>query len=366
MRILWNSHRDIRHARAGGAERTSHEIGKRLVSRGHSVTLVSAVSAGNPSRERIDGVSIRRFPGYISVHLATPFLVSGSSAPDVVVDDLAHVVPWGSPFFGRAPGTVFFQHLHARTLPGQVRPALARLLSKLERNYPIVYRRWPFVTYSEQSKRDLSSMGVESSRVTVIPPGVDLDLFTPRQKSDVPTLIHFAGLRAYKRADHALVVLRSLSRRGMNARLIIVGTGPDLGRIAALAREWGLADRTEFVGRVGHENLEFLAGRVGQAWVSLNCSTAEGWGIANIEAAAAGTPTVGYDVPGVAESVKQGESGILVPDGDLTALERATRDILGSPVSWTRACRQWAERFSWEKAAHSWESHLRQVSSSPH
>jgi glycosyltransferase involved in cell wall biosynthesis len=93
-------------------------------------------------------------------------------------------------------------------------------------------------------------------------------------------------------------------------------------------------------------------------------SSKEGWGISNLEAAACGTPSVASDVPGLRESVLDGETGLLVPHGDVEALtealerlirDEATRERLG------RRSRAFAERFSWDAAADGVESVLRDV-----
>jgi glycosyltransferase involved in cell wall biosynthesis len=84
-----------------------------------------------------------------------------------------------------------------------------------------------------------------------------------------------------------------------------------------------------------------------------------------MEAAAAGTPTAAYDVPGVSEAVVHGETGLLVPDGDTAKLAEATRSLLATQAEWPARCRRWASRFSWDDTAGQWEAHLRRVASLP-
>ncbi len=67
-----------------------------------------------------------------------------------------------------------------------------------------------------------------------------------------------------------------------------------------------------------------------RAWALVFASPKEGWGITNLEAAACGTPVVASNSPGIRESVRDGETGFLVPHGDVPAMAAAMRRIAGS------------------------------------
>jgi glycosyltransferase involved in cell wall biosynthesis len=90
------------------------------------------------------------------------------------------------------------------------------------------------------------------------------------------------------------------------------------------------------------------------AWVGTQTSTIEGWGLGVIEAGACGTPTVASDSPGLRESVRDGQTGILVPHGDVGALTRAIERLFadaGLRQKMGAAAREWATQFSWEEMA---------------
>ena len=100
------------------------------------------------------------------------------------------------------------------------------------------------------------------------------------------------------------------------------------------------------------------------AWANVFPSPKEGWGITNLEAAACETPTIASDSPGLRESVLHGETGLLVPHGDVGALAaamarlaagRAEVDRLG------RGARAFASTFTWERATALTEEHLEEV-----
>lgn len=361
MRVLWNNHRDILNPTSGGDARTIHEVSRRLVKRGHEVTVLSARVGVLKSEDELDGVRIVRYRGNLLPHLVTSVVAGGTLSPDVIVDDLSHAVPWFSPWLTSIPGVAFFRHLHARTLNGQVSPTLAGFLSAVERRYPLVYSTWPFVTESSGSEDDLVSLGIPRSRCVRIPPGVDSQVFTPRQKSELPTMVYFGGFRDYKRPEHALLVLKGLLMRGHEVRLVMIGSGPSLPTVTEQIELLGLKHSVEIRGRVPYRE---LADVVARAWANVHCSMNEGWGLSVMEAASAGTPTAAYKVRGISDTVKDGETGLLVPDADVELLTDAAERLLASPHEWEARCRGWALKHTWDGASTLWENCLSHAAAS--
>ena len=98
-----------------------------------------------------------------------------------------------------------------------------------------------------------------------------------------------------------------------------------------------------------------------RAWALVFTSPKEGWGITNLEAAACGTPVIASDSPGLRESVRDGETGYLVPHGDVEALAAAMRTHrrCTRPRDDPRQGRpRVREGLTWERAASETEAHL--------
>ena len=355
LKILWMNHRCIKNPMTGGAERTIFEVGKRLAARGHEVELLTGGWQDAPRHEIIGGVRIHRYGNRVLPHLVQPFYLRYHRDADVVVDDMAHAAPWFSPWFTAKPGVVFFRHLHARTLGGQVSPQLAIMLSFLEKHYSFIYKSWPFVTESRGSEADLNLLGVGHDRIKRIPPGVDTQLFQPRKKTAEPSIIYFGGMRPYKRPEHALIALKILRKIGHNVHLTMVGNGPSLPILKNLSTEFSLERDVTFTGKVSDEKLSEL---VSSSWVNLHCALSEGWGYSILESAAAGTPTVAYRVQGVSETVRDGITGELVEDSDVYSLSRAVERAFTHGRQWSISARQHAELYSWETATDEWENIL--------
>jgi len=293
------------------------------------------------------------------VHLALPFVLMGEEF-DAAVCDLGHAVPWPSvPLLARRRCAVFFHHLHVRTLRGQVNPILAATLSAVERAYPVIYRNETFMTESRSSRDDLMRLGVDPRRIVLIPPGVDHGLFRPGPKTPFPSIVYFGGMRRYKRPRDALLAFALVKREIPEARLYVVGEGPELPGLRELTEGLGIGGSAEFTGRLEYGRLAEL---VSSAWLNVHTSAAEGWGLSVVEAAAAGTPTVAYDVPGVSDTVEEGRNGIRVRDGDARALAEAALRILRNPERWWRSSPEVAAKYSWDRTARMWEGVLRRIS----
>ena len=351
MRILWFNHRDIRHPLAGGAERTIHEVGKRLAANGYEFHLASVNPRQLPEEEIMDGIIIHRTKGNVRTHLNAPLLIK-KLKPDVVVDDMAHVVPWFSPFFTRTRVIAFFRHYHARSLPGQVSQPAASMLIWLERRYPQIYRNSTFVTETSTGESDLMHMGVPSGNIRKVPLGVDTQLFRPAKKTDKPSLVYFGGMREYKRPWLAIEVLKILLQSD-DVALTVIGDGKSLKKMKELSSNYGLDGCVKFTGRIPDSE---LADIVASSWVNLHFSTTEGFGYSILEAAAAGTPTVALDAPGVSEVVSK--YGLGRTAKDLNEFQAALNCIIVDIQTWSVKVNASTVNFSWDKTTGMWEKIL--------
>jgi glycosyltransferase involved in cell wall biosynthesis len=357
MNILWLAHRDPLNPNAGGNEAIIYEVSKFLIKRGNKVTIVTGGWDGSAKEDFIDGVHIIRFGKIFGPHLAAPFIILRNKY-DLVICDLGHVVPWFSPVLLRKRHIVSFVHLHKRSLRGQVGRTIAYTLTAIEKCYSVIYHNSRFLTISSTSYMDLVGLGVKRKNITIIKPGVDHDLFKPSEKTIYPSIVYFGGMRAYKRPDEAIFLTNRIRQDIKNVKLFMVGIGPELRNLKNLSEKLNLSDVIEFTGRLNKENLSSLVAR---SWLNVHTSITEGFGISIIEAASCGTPTVAYDVPGIADSVEDGGSGIKVSNGDREALADAVFSILRSPERWWASSKETAKKYSWDKTAELWEKLIQEI-----
>ena len=217
--------------------------------------------------------------------------------------------------------------------------------------------------------------GLAAERIEVIPNFVDLERFAPPGKrdhessglaalfaggndEDGPILFHVSNFRPIKRPLDLIEVLARV-RRSLPARAVLVGDGPERDAVARRAHELGVEGAVRLLGR--RDDFCVL---LRHADGFLLPSESEGFGVAALEAMAAGVPVFGYRVGGLPEVVTDG-AGTLVPRGDVDALaaavvaglrDRAIRDAMG------RAARAAAEdRFGTGAAVVRYETYFRHV-----
>ena len=210
----------------------------------------------------------------------------------------------------------------------------------------------------------LCTLAGPGARVEWIAHGVDLARFdgSGRAPDPEPVLITVGRLAPAKGFDDAIRALALLRSRGRQASLWLVGDGPERAALEALAREHGVADRTRFLGVLGHEELLPLYRR---AWLLVAPSRvlANGRrdGIPNVivEAMAMGLPCVGTRAGGIEEAIVPGETGALAEPGDPVSLAAAIESVLDDPAALARfgpaARRRALERFD---AARSFERYF--------
>jgi glycosyltransferase involved in cell wall biosynthesis len=359
LNILWVNHRDPKHPKAGGAEVRIHEIGKRLVQSGNSVRLVCERWAGSKSTEFLDGIEIKRVAGRLTIHLIFPFLLNRFDGYDVVIDDVAHGVPWWSSFFTNKSVVGQVHHVHQEVLSFELNPFSARLIALSEGTIKYSYKK--LVAVSESTKKALiQSFGIPKNIVKVIPNGVDADFYRPMLKSSLPTLLWVGRVKRYKRIDHVLSAFRIIRNHLPDAKLIIVGDGDYLESSKNTAKMLGLSG-VVFAGAVNEkQKVAFMA----SSWVTVSSSFVEGWGMTITENAACGTPAVAYDVAGLRDSIKDGVTGLLVENGNVEALAEAVMRVLrdeGLRRQLGENALKYAKQFSWDKTAEEFMKVLERV-----
>jgi glycosyltransferase involved in cell wall biosynthesis len=224
-----------------------------------------------------------------------------------------------------------------------------------------MYRNVSFEAISQSTADDLVSRGIRRELVKVNYPGIAFDEYTPdaSQRAAVPTFAYLGRLKKYKGVD---IVIRAFAQvRDTRAVLEIAGSGDYRPALEQLVASLDLTGRVRFLGFVDDAAKQALLRR---AWALTLASTKEGWGLTNLEAAASGTPVVASNSPGIRESVRDGETGYLVPHGDVQAFGAALDRLAHAPAlvaTLGAHARCFAETFTWDRCARFSEAHLQEA-----
>ena len=360
MNILLVNWQDRDNPQAGGAEIQLHELFGRVAALGHRVTLLCSGWPGCAPRAALDGIEVHR----VGTRYTFPFVARGyyervlrARAHDVLLEDINKVPLW-TPRWGARRVVALVPHLFGGTAFRELPAPVAALVWLAERPLPRAYRGVSFEAVSESTADDLAERGVPRGDIRVIYNGVDSGFYTPADGARAP-VPHFAYLGRLKRYKGVDLVIRAFARLGRpEAVLEIAGKGDHEPALRRLAASLDLGERVRFLGFISEDEKLALLRR---SWALALASPKEGWGITNLEAAACGTPVVASNSPGIRESVRDGETGLLVPHGDVAALAAAMERLAGDRAlveQFGRQGRAFAETFTWERAAEDTVAHL--------
>jgi len=355
MRILAFNWQDIKHPLGGGAEVHFHEIFSRIAELGHEVTLFCSSFPGATRRERIDGIEVIRKGGrntfnfWVALKYWTTFR---SQHFDVVIDDI-NKIPFFTPLFVRKPLVGIAHHLFGKTVFLETHFFAALYVYLSEKLIKCFYCRTPFLVVSESTRGEFRQLGFPDENLILVPNCIDSNVYrvTGVEKSRIPLVGYFGRLKKYKSIDHLLRAFQIVRKDFPEARLKIVGDGDDRIRLEKIVGELDLGGSVEFTGYVSVEKkIEYLQ----EMHFVVNSSSKEGWGLTVLEANACGTCVIASDVPGLRDSVIDGETGILYEYGNIEQLAQKISHLLHDQQLRKRLSDnafEWSKKFRWEDSA---------------
>lgn len=354
--LLAVNFRDPAHPEAGGAEQHLEEILLEAVGRGMRVTWLATGFPGGAPESEHRGIQIVRRGNWWNFNLLIPGILSrefSNPAPDLVIEDI-NKVPCLTPWWTRSPVAVIIPHLFGTAAFQEASAPVATYVIALESLIPSVYGRCRFVVISESTRDDLVKRGIDRSRISVVHCGMDHEVHRAPPgvvKTQDPTLVFVGRLRKYKGLEWVLRVWPQVLAQVPGARLEVIGDGPYRGRFERTVERLGIGASVAFLGFVP---VAEKVRRVSEAWALVQPSPKEGWGLTVIEAGSCRTAVVAADSPGLRDSVRRDETGLVVPFGDDAALAAALGRVLSDAELRHRLAeggRAWSQRFTWPDCA---------------
>jgi glycosyltransferase involved in cell wall biosynthesis len=354
VQILFLNWRDIRSPRAGGAEVLTHEIARRLAVR-HGVTWFASRADGQRGEEEIDGVRVVRRGSEATTRFFAPAFAR-STRWDVVVEEI-NTLPYFAPVWSPAPAVLFILQLAREVWWYEAPKMFAWFGWAAEPLYLAAYRHVNAITISASTCTDLRRFGLRE-QIDILPIAVSTPALTQlAPKQPTGQLVAVGRLVPSKRIDHAIRALSNLRLSHGSARLTVIGEGRERTNLEHLAGQLGLGEAVHFTGRVTEDT---KVGFLEQADLLVACAVREGWGLTTTEAARLGTPAVGYDVPGLRDSIIHDRTGLLTKPSP-HALAEGVRRLLDDHEYYdsvrTAAWARWKD-VSWDRTAASFERAL--------
>jgi glycosyltransferase involved in cell wall biosynthesis len=354
MRILWFNWRDLRNPEAGGAEVYTHEIMKRLAKKGHEITLFTSRFKGCQLNENMDGVDIVREGNKYTIYLeAKNYLRSYKHHYDLLIDEI-NTRPFLIPKYVREKQVIAIIHQLAREFWFYETKFPLNYLGYyyLEKKWLSNYRNTITLALSNSTKTDLEELGFK--RVFVVPPGLNITPLPKIKKKEAnPTVIFIGRLKKAKLPHHALQAFSIIKREIPNAKMWVIGDGYFRKKLESFKRE----DVT-FYGHISNEKKYELLSR---AHIILVPGVREGWGLIVTEANAMGTVAIGYDIPGLRDSISHGETGIIIKEKTPPAMAQQAISLLRDSDRLSRYSRnalEFSRQFSWDNTVNLFEKVL--------
>jgi len=361
------------------------EVNRGLARRGHRITVLLPHAAGAPRRETDGDLEIRRFRYFLPEGLQR-LCYNGGILPNLRRSWTARA---NLPIFLAAQAAAVAREvrrldpdlLHCHWL---ISSGLMGALAGGGRNRPLVVsahgsdvylRNLAFQTANRLvlERADLctvNSRGTRArvlaihpgARTEVVPMGLHPERYGPHLASEekrrrmgggTPQLLFVGRFSRHKGLDHLLEAMVRILRELPEARLALIGFGPEEAALLDHAARAGVAHALTVVGRIPHTEIP--------AWLAsadllvLPSVQVEGLGVVLLEALASGTPVVGSDLGGIPDIVADGETGLLSRPGDPEHLATVClrlltdRELAGATAA--RGRRMVEASFSWKVIA---------------
>jgi glycosyltransferase involved in cell wall biosynthesis len=348
----------------GGTERTVYEISRRLIKRGHKVTVITLDVHEHQRRSHNEGMDIHRLPAISMTRLVRAQLTVSLSAafetnriikslrPDILhAHNLYFNLTAITPILkcrSRLP-LVTTLHLPKMQYGSASLDTLIQIYLKSIGRAVIEYSDRLVAVSESVLNHAIKDLGVQASKITFIPNGVDLGLYSPSdQPPKYPVITYIGRLIQNKGPQFLVQAVPIILKAHPEAHINIVGEGPLRNKLMQDVVSQGLEGRVQFLGTVV-DVLPILRATT----IFVRPSLTEGMSLAVLEAMACGLPIVASNIEGNAELVEDGKTGYLVSPGNPGALAERINCMLAdqrASIILGQNARAYAERlYDWER-----------------
>ena len=354
MRILILNWRDPMHPLAGGAEKSVFEHALYWKNKGAQVSWFASSFKNAKNNELIKGIKIIRKGSHYSVHLhfMLDALRGKFSKTDLIIDCF-HFLPFFTPIFmPKKKKLALIQETGGKLWFENIIFPFSLIGFIVEPLFFLFYKGVDFITASESTKEDLIKFGIDKKKIYIVPHGVDR-ILSSAKKEEKPTILYLGLLTKDKGFEDASEAAAIVKKQIPDLQFWIAGKESKKGDY-----NWYIGRARKFAKYFGFVTEQEKFDLYKKAWILIHPSEKEGWGLTVVEAATQSTPTVGYDVPGLRDSVKNGKTGILVEKQILLLANAIVSALKNEKIlkNLSLEANKWSKNFDWEKAGKkSWD-----------
>src|SRR3989344_71435 len=214
-----------------------------------------------------------------------------------------------------------------------------------------------FIAISKSTLNKLVKNNIPRKKISQIYCGVDQNEFSSTvAKNRQFTIICISRLVSYKSIDHLIKAFSQVSKKNRDVHLILIGSGPDENKLKQLCHNLKISNKVNFLKNLKRAD---LIKQIRSAHLFCLPSSVEGFGIATIEAAAAGLPYVVSDIEIFKEVTKNGQGGLLFKLGDIEDLSKKLEKFISDKIFYSQKSND-AQKLSllydWSKIANQTEA----------
>lgn len=355
-KILILNWMDPRNPKAGGQEKYCYEIARRLTNDGYQVTWIASGYRGLEESEYYNGINIVRVGNIYTVFIRAFFKYIEFKSYDFVFLSM-NSIPFLAPLHRKRRIIM----LHHRIDLGVMRfkAGIMGFVSYFLQEFitPLLYRNDYIITNSNSSKEDFLLLGYK--HINTVKLGVDIHDEQLVKKENI--IVSPGPVKPWKHHDWAM---KAFSYLDEDWTLVIFGSVESeeyAKHLEIISYSLGIKKRVKFLGKISRDKVDEIFSK---SKICLVATEKEGWGLVAMEAQSFGCPVVGFDVPGLRDSVINQVTGILVNFGDITSLGEALSSLSNDEIAWKRMSEMAIKRsklYDWNSCYVDFKNHMQEA-----
>ena len=348
---------------AGGAEVVNEELARRLVKDGHEVIFVVAGFSKSARTDLRHGFKIIRLGNRWTVYWRAYryYKQHLQGKVDLVIDEV-NTMPFFAKYYVKEKNVLLIYQLCRKIWFYEMWFPLNLIGYAFEFFYLRLLNDRTTITISKSSMCDLVRCGFHGAQIINV--GIELAPLADLQsykKFTSPTILSLGNLRSMKRAHHIVEAFRHAKESVLNLQLIIAGDANNFygrGVLRQITRS-PVRDSIRYIGRIDKDKkVELLQ----KCHLLVAAPVKEGWGLTVTEAASQGTPAVVYNVDGLRDSVKDGETGVVCQRNNPKEMAERIVWLLSNPIKYNAmrsAAWAWSKEINFDESYNQFVSILK-------